>query len=186
MLNEHSSSSSCMHACMGARPWGQGNRPSTYTVRGLTRVHCMQLLLEQLVSAFHPSIDHACLSLSMVPSPADSIPSDPMGGPVRHAARGRRRAQAQQRPVVHAWRHMRWRIAGSEAEDRPAITACWWSVQSRSSRCALLMRGGRVTCVWDHRAVASARLHTPARRCGRAGGAYVPRVVRTLAWRARH
>lgn len=189
MLNEHSSSSlrACMHAWAPVR--GRGGRETDLLrtpVRGLTRVHCMQLLLEQLVSAFHPSIDHACLSLSMVPSPADSIPSDPMGGPVRHAARGRRRAQAQQRPVVHAWRHMRWRIAGSEAEDRPAITACWWSVQSRSSRCALLMRGGRVTCVWDHRAVASARLHTPARRCGRAGGAYVPRVVRTLAWRARH
>lgn len=175
-----------MHAWAPVR--GRGGRETDLLrtpVRGLTRVHCMQLLLEQLVSAFHPSIAHACLSLSMVPSHADSIPSDPMGGPVPACSAGPT-ARAGAAAAGGAWRHMRWRIAGSEAEDRPAITACWWSVQSRSSRCALLMRGGRVTCVWDHRAVASARLHTPARRCGRAGGAYVPRVVRTLAWRARH
>jgi hypothetical protein len=177
-----------MHACMGARPWGQGNRPSTYTVRGLTRVHCMQLLLEQLVSAFHPSIDHACLSLSMVPSPADSIPSDPMGGPVRHGgmqrgADGARRRSSARRCMVatHALADRRIGGGGPAGHYRLLVvsTVTLFPLRAVNAR-------GRVTCVCVGSPRSSARLHTPARRCGRPGGAYVPRVVRTLAWRARH
>lgn len=146
-----------MHACMHGRPsGGRGGRETDLLrtpVRGLTRVHCMQLLLEQLVSAFHPSIDHACLSLSMVPSPADSIPSDPMGGPVRHGGmqRGadgaRRRSSGRRCMATHALADRRIGGGGPAGHYRLLVVSTVTLFPLR----AVNARGARDVCVGSPR-----------------------------------